>query len=1291
MKKENILIRYLRTASILVFISILYASVLSGQTNDSKEQFLPSKQKISDNPLLRLPADKKNWQPIPSPKFEKRTGKISSSQTRSVIEYDILTKTVNRSEYVQIEAPATMSQSTPQSFGIFDPGEQIETIFTPDNRIKISPTVDFPWRTICKLYITFPDGNHYVGSGVLISLSDSIGFHCLTAAHCVYRAEYGGYASTVEVIPGLDNDYTPFYSAWAAKIKVPEAWTTNSSPEYDWACLTLDRQIGNFTGWMSIYTTPELKWYQRIFHGAGYPTDRDFGLCQYYHSDSGKSADNNILLYKIDATAGQDGMPVWTMDGNTRRIVSIHIGDDDGSGNNYGLLINAEKFNQLDQWIQDDLPPTDHPDLVDDGPKWSNFSPGVAVRGFHKFSVWNDIRNIGTAKSGSLTVAYYASTDAAINASSDFLIGTTKIGSLPAFSWRDSKWIGIFPEAISAGEYYIGWIIDPENRVNEFDETNNTALIVSKKLVVRDPYIEIVTPNGGEVFAIGEQNTIQWITAGGSGNVTLDVTFNNGANWQNLVTNLPDSQYYQWMIPASQPISFCCLIRITDTFKNLTDSSDAIFVVETRPTIPGIPQDEGEFTNKGELLFNWTGSNDAETGIAGYNIQVGTSPGSNDIADTLVTDQMSYVARGSHNQTAYARVRAKNGAGLFSHWSAASNGILIDLTPPIVQGGPVDEGEFSGSDSVLFKWNAAVDEESGVIMNYKLQVGTAIDSSDVFNKWINRKLQYKVAGKHGQTLYARIKVHNAAVGISDWSDWSDGIIIDTTPPGDPSKPYSEGLVVNYIDVPFNWDQASDSISGIIDYRLKVIDLNASNEVIFDEWVGNVTEYLVSAEDGQRLVATVLAKNGAGLVSSESLASEPVQVQQTHIQLALIEYSPTYPSDDWSNAIDNDIIGWDGTVSAFTNHLPKPYAIFGALSGSTFNIDRIKLLTDTGVGYAKRWLTHFRLLYSLSGINEEDFSLLLEADKHGGDLEEYTFPDQKVKYLKLILDNPDQAAEKYAQLGEFQVYGRQEFVQTEKADIVLVSGSTTHPNDDWSNAIDNDIEGWDGTVSAIAVGVVSNAIFAFPDSSVKQITKIRLLSDTGMGFEYRWIKEFKIEISTTGTQEEDFHLVLDGQKSVGGWESYYFVPVEAKYVKINKVLPNGYLSKYVQIGEIEIFTVKSVFKSNFEIVSNFDQGQELISEVEPPQSYNLQQNYPNPFNPETTIRFQIPGEGQVNLKIYNMRGQEITTLVDGQLSAGYHSIMWNGRDNHGKKVPSGMYLYQFRAGKYSVTKKMVLLE
>ena len=60
MKKENILIRYLRTASILVFISILYASVLSGQTNDSKEQFLPSKQKISDNPLLRLPADKKN-------------------------------------------------------------------------------------------------------------------------------------------------------------------------------------------------------------------------------------------------------------------------------------------------------------------------------------------------------------------------------------------------------------------------------------------------------------------------------------------------------------------------------------------------------------------------------------------------------------------------------------------------------------------------------------------------------------------------------------------------------------------------------------------------------------------------------------------------------------------------------------------------------------------------------------------------------------------------------------------------------------------------------------------------------------------------------------------------------------------------------------------------------------------------------------------------------------------------------------------------------------------------------
>lgn len=1296
MKKEHFLIRKLRPAGIMIFILILCASVVSGQANFTEDENLKSNQKRSDNPLLKISDDKKNWQAIPAPKFAKPTGKLSSSDLTRVVEYDIVARTVKQSEFLEskIKTSGEIASNLAQSYGIYQPNEPIETIFPPDNRIKISPTVDFPWRTICKLYVTFPDGNHFVGSGVLVGRSDGIGFHCITAAHCVYRNEYGGYASKVEVIPALDNDYTPFYSAWAEKIRTPEGWTNNSLAEFDWACLTLDRQIGNFTGWMSVFTTPELSWYQRNFRCAGYPIDLDFGLCLYYDSDSGKFADDNFLYYNMDASAGQDGMPVWAKDGNTRKIVSIHIGEADGVGGNRGLRINAEKFSQLNQWINGDPAPIDLPDLVDDGPKWSNFKPGIVVRGFNQFNVWNDVRNIGTAPSTPLTVAFYASLDPVIDAKTDFLIGTTEIESLPPFAWRDSNWSGIFPEAIPAGEYYIGWIIDSENQVMEFNESNNLAFITSKKLLVKDPYIEILKPNGGEAFASGEQNYIEWFTAAGSGLVTIDVSYNNGISWQNLVTNIPDSGRYGWNILPSQAPVFSCLIKVTDTGKNLTDLSDTPFVIDTRPTIPGIPYADRAWTNTPGVLFKWTSANDPETGIAAYHVQIGTTPNSNDIADTLIGNVLNFNAIGTHNQKLYAKVRAKNGVGLESLWSASSKGILIDLTPPILQGGPFDEGEFSGKDSVLFTWNPATDEESGIIMNYKLQVGTAIGLNDVFDKWINRKLEYKVVGKHGQTLYARIKVHNAAIGVSDWSDWSDGITIDLTPPTAPGKPYSDELTFGVLNIPLSWNQATDDQSGVIDHRLKVLDVTANNQVVFDEWVGGVLQYSVPVNNEHTYIALVQAKNGAGLVGNWSLTSEPISIKRNPITLILIDYSSTYPGDDWPNAIDKITEGWQGTVSAKTYKDKKPYAIFSAVGEDTFNIDKIRLLTDTGVGWESRWVTHFRILYSLTGTNEADFIELINAEKHGGEWEEYTFPEQLVRYIKLVLDLPERSTAEFAQVGEFEVYGNFITGKLLKADLQLHSGTPTWPNEEWTNAIDNDLEGWDGTVSATALhqgGIRPSGIFTFSDSSTYKIAKVRLLTDTGVNYWQHWIKRFRLDVSTTGTRDEDFITVYEDKKTDGGWESFYFIPVMAKYMKLVLLETNVPFQGYYQIGEFEVYKSETMYQSVANLNKNLGDQLNMQNHIDLPQAFYIAQNYPNPFNPETTIQFQLPVDSQVILKIYNMMGQEITTLVDGLLSAGNHSIMWNGRNNHSKKVPSGMYLYQFRAGNYNVTKKMVLLE
>lgn len=90
------------------------------------------------------------------------------------------------------------------------------------------------------------------------------------------------------------------------------------------------------------------------------------------------------------------------------------------------------------------------------------------------------------------------------------------------------------------------------------------------------------------------------------------------------------------------------------------------------------------------------------------------------------------------------------------------------------------------------------------------------------------------------------------------------------------------------------------------------------------------------------------------------------------------------------------------------------------------------------------------------------------------------------------------------------------------------------------------------------------------------------------------------------------------------------------------------------------------------------------------TYALLNNYPNPFNPETSIEYQLPYLSDVKLNVYNLKGEFIRTLVDAQQPAGRFRIKWDGKDQLGGSAASGVYLYKLQAGKFSETKKMILL-
>ena len=121
--------------------------------------------------------------------------------------------------------------------------------------------------------------------------------------------------------------------------------------------------------------------------------------------------------------------------------------------------------------------------------------------------------------------------------------------------------------------------------------------------------------------------------------------------------------------------------------------------------------------------------------------------------------------------------------------------------------------------------------------------------------------------------------------------------------------------------------------------------------------------------------------------------------------------------------------------------------------------------------------------------------------------------------------------------------------------------------------------------------------------------------------------------------------------------------------------------------VEDFAIK--FTTNGPTVVSVED--EINSENILPDAYALEQNYPNPFNPETRIRYAIPEPGHVTLKIYRIDGQLVRTLQDASQSPGRYERIWDGNNEFGNKVSSGVYFYRLQSNNFAQVRKMILLK
>jgi V8-like Glu-specific endopeptidase len=240
--------------------------------------------------------------------------------------------------------------------------------------LSLTPVSDYakyPYTAIVELTATFPDHQTYVGTGVLIDA-----FHVLTAGHVLYSYRDGGFASAIIATPELSGNYQPYGTASTTYMRTFTTFTSynrthpglTAPGDMDIGLLTLNRSIGNYTGWMSFgYDNNNADFNPgTVYNTAGYPSAGGYdGRHMQFSAGpiAGLSSDGSALQYyqsAVTAYGGQSGSPVWryTPSTNSSVVYAVHVGGSGAANSlNFATRITQSIFNSLQSWRNADAVP----------------------------------------------------------------------------------------------------------------------------------------------------------------------------------------------------------------------------------------------------------------------------------------------------------------------------------------------------------------------------------------------------------------------------------------------------------------------------------------------------------------------------------------------------------------------------------------------------------------------------------------------------------------------------------------------------------------------------------------------------------------------------------------------------------------------------------------------------------------------------------------------------------------------------------------------------------------------
>ena len=217
-----------------------------------------------------------------------------------------------------------------------------EDVCGNDDRTQVTNTTSIPYRWICQLIIRFPNGAASRGTGWFIGPKT-----VMTAGHCVYSRGNGGWARSIEVIPGMNGAIRPYGSQIGTTFRSVNAWINNTDPNYDYGAIILPNgNLGNTVGYFGFTALPDNALQNLLVNNAGYAGDKPFGT-SWFNAGRGTTVTARKISYMVDTYGGQSGSPVWRYLNGQRHAIGVHAYD--GCPNSATRII-TEVYNNMLMW-----------------------------------------------------------------------------------------------------------------------------------------------------------------------------------------------------------------------------------------------------------------------------------------------------------------------------------------------------------------------------------------------------------------------------------------------------------------------------------------------------------------------------------------------------------------------------------------------------------------------------------------------------------------------------------------------------------------------------------------------------------------------------------------------------------------------------------------------------------------------------------------------------------------------------------------------------------------------------